>query len=233
MDGNYVFSASISLTKGSSAYSHPALFKLDPAGNLMWVKKYGPTGSNTGLMMVKELPDSSLIAVGRKVIGVTMFGLMVHADKNGDSLFVATYENDSSGTNNQNYLWDVVQMPDKGFMAVGEVIGLPPSSTYRQDAWVIRVDSNGCILSNCSVGIKNLEFSKKTIDVYPNPSTGNINIDSEEEIKRISIYDLQGRVLKQIRGNQSQLELPTATGLYLLKISLENGNNINKKVLKQ
>ncbi|KAA3648499.1 MAG: hypothetical protein DWP98_08650 [Bacteroidetes bacterium] len=71
MDGNYVFSASISVTKGSSAYSHPALFKLDPAGNLMWVKKYGPTGSNTGLMMVKELPDSSLIAVGRIGLGIT------------------------------------------------------------------------------------------------------------------------------------------------------------------
>ena len=233
MDGNYVFSASISVTKGSSAYSHPALFKLDPAGNLMWVKKYGPTGSNTGLMMVKELPDSSLIAVGRKVIGVTMFGLMVHADKNGDSLFVATYENDSSGTNNQNYLWDVVQMPDKGFMAVGEVIGLPPSSTYRQDAWVIRVDSNGCILSNCSVGIKNLEFSKKTIDVYPNPSNGNINIESEEEIKRISIYDLQGRLVKRKDGNQMQIELPQRSGMYLLKVELEHGRFVNRKVLRR
>ncbi|MCB0802084.1 MAG: T9SS type A sorting domain-containing protein, partial [Flavobacteriales bacterium] len=59
------------------------------------------------------------------------------------------------------------------------------------------------------------------------------NIESEEEIKRISIYDLQGRLVKRKDGNQMQIELPQRSGMYLLKVELEHGRFVNRKVLRR
>ncbi|KAA3651205.1 MAG: T9SS C-terminal target domain-containing protein [Bacteroidetes bacterium] len=237
LDGNYVFGASTSHASGGTGngFGKASLLKIDSSGNLMWHKEYGFISNNHSFQRVLELPDSSLIAVGRRKESTSpvIKGLMVHTDKNGDSLFVATYENNPNGVDSQNYLWDVVLMDDGGFMAAGEVIALPPALPYKQDAWVIRVDSNGCIISNCLVGEKSLEFSKKTIDLYPNPSTGIVNIESEEGIKSISVYDMQGSFLKHIKGSLRQLELPTEKGLYLIRIETEKGQVLNRKVVKQ
>lgn len=238
MDGNYVFGSSISVSQNGTTGNGNAratLFKVDTAGSLMWTKNFGFVSSNHGFQVVKELPDSSLIAVGRRREATSglIKGLMVKTNQNGDSIFVQTYENDPNGTDNQNYLWDVIPMDDGGFMAAGEVIAIPPSVPFRQDAWVIRVDSMGCIISNCLVGVdENLDFRVKTLEVYPNPTQGQINLESTKELQSIEVYNLQGQKVQEVSPQKSSWELPEKSGLYLIRIQDEEGRAFTKKIIK-
>ena len=235
-DGNYVFSSSISQTHPSFSkdYAKPALFKLDQSGTLMWSKTYGPLGSNTGLGVVKQLVDSSLIAAGQLgILGPKTLGYLIHTDQNGDSIFVESYENVSGNNNNRNYLFDVIPMNNGGFMACGEVIGLPPAVPFRQDAWVIRVDSNGCILANCLVGNQSIEYREASIEIYPNPTNGLLILESTMPLSRIVVYNLQGQKVMEVGPAESQFELPQESGLYLVRLTTQDGEVVNKKVIKR
>ncbi len=64
-DGNFVFSSGITTSQsGSNTRGRAALFKVDATGKLIWAKTYGPIRYHHYLFVVKQLPDSSLIAVG-------------------------------------------------------------------------------------------------------------------------------------------------------------------------
>ena len=62
------------------------------------------------------------------------------------------------------------------------------------------------------------------IIVYPNPTNGILNINSNNNIiKNIIIYDLLGKVVLEKSNNFEQLNISNLTnGLYLLKITREN-----------
>lgn len=234
-DSGFVFSSGVSVSKGSSSNSRAALFKYDQWGNWQWTKTYGPVGYNTGAMLVKQLEDSTLIAAGRiGLYGPKIKGLLIHTEANGDSIFVETYENDPNGTTSQNYFWDVIPMDDGGFMAAGEVNANAPHVPSRRDAWVIRVDSMGCEISNCLVGVdENLDFRVKTLEVYPNPTSGIINLKTTESIHSIEIYNLQGQKVQEVNPLKRSWELPEQSGLYLIRIQDGEGNVYTEKVIKE
>lgn len=62
------------------------------------------------------------------------------------------------------------------------------------------------------------------LSVYPNPSQGNIYFDSELQIERVRVLDLQGRLIKTVEADMiSSIDLTSLTkGNYLLEISGEN-----------
>lgn len=68
------------------------------------------------------------------------------------------------------------------------------------------------------------EIEKKRIKVYPNPSTGNLNLQIDDNISlplKLEIYDVSGAVLNRVKLNdfQSVLNLNELnTGIYILKI---------------
>lgn len=66
-----------------------------------------------------------------------------------------------------------------------------------------------------NVGLENSELS--SVSVYPNPSSGIINIKSDAVITSVDVYDLQGRKLDTYEYN-SQLQLRQTKGMYLLRI---------------
>jgi hypothetical protein len=233
-DSGFVFSSGVSVSKGSSSYSRAALFKYDQWGNWQWTKMYGPIGFNTGALVVKQLEDSTLIAAGRVGMGTKIKGLLIHAEANGDSIFVETYENDPNGATSQNYLWDVITMDDGGFMASGEVIALPPNVPFRQDAWIIRVDSMGCIIQNCFVGLdENLGFEEETFEIYPNPTKGIVNLRTKESLISIEIFNLQGQKVQEINPEERSWILPAQSNLYLIRFQDIEGNVYTKKVIKK
>ncbi|MCB0802709.1 MAG: T9SS type A sorting domain-containing protein [Flavobacteriales bacterium] len=238
-DGNFVIGASTSYSQnvtGGNGNSRATLVKLNANGTQLWAKQFGFISSNHAFLTVKELPNGDLIAVGRRRHNTAgkIEGLMVKTKANGDSIWVNTYENDANGLFNQNYLWDVIQLPDGGFMAAGEVLGVPPHASARQDPWVIRVDSNGCILQNCLIGIDDSkgETNKHNLSIYPNPTNGVVNIETSLKIKTVIIYNAQGQTIKEIKNPTSQFELPKARGIYFLRIETDSGKIIKQKIIK-
>lgn len=72
------------------------------------------------------------------------------------------------------------------------------------------------------IGINEINPKNKSI-VYPNPTTDKVKINSEEVIIEISIYDVNGKLIKEIKNIHSpSYEINVSdlrSGLYLAKIS--------------
>lgn len=85
-----------------------------------------------------------------------------------------------------------------------------------------------------NLGTKDLEVDK-SVALYPNPTKGNININSDNTIKLIELFDVQGRILqtKIESNNNTTLDISNkANGLYFIRITTENGIKV-EKVIKE
>ncbi len=78
-------------------------------------------------------------------------------------------------------------------------------------------------------------FSKiKSIDIYPNPSPGNLKISGiqSHELKTIEIFNTQGKSV--LKSEDMQIDAPTLeAGIYLVRINLQNGQTAQKRWVKQ
>ena len=74
--------------------------------------------------------------------------------------------------------------------------------------------------------------SKAEINLYPNPSTDYVTVDSSVDIVSLTLFGLNGKVLKSaVSASQIQVvDLPA--GFYLLKIETVEGV-VTKKIIKQ
>lgn len=71
------------------------------------------------------------------------------------------------------------------------------------------------------VGIEG--FGETTLKVYPNPVTDILNIDNEQDITIVSVYDLAGRKVmeKKIDAKTAQLNLSSLSkGAYIIKVEM-------------
>ena len=68
------------------------------------------------------------------------------------------------------------------------------------------------------------------VDLYPNPATTTLSIQSEENIEQLMIMDLTGRVVYQQTMNSSSISVPfhLDQGAYLVRIQLNNTTLIKK-----
>lgn len=80
------------------------------------------------------------------------------------------------------------------------------------------------------------KFNTKTINIFPNPSSSVINfsVSGLSTIQQIEVYDLTGRMLKQISGLNVQEYIlqggGLSPGLYITKIKLNTGF-VTKKII--
>jgi hypothetical protein len=89
----------------------------------------------------------------------------------------------------------------------------------------------------CVLGLSDKDVLEETLRIYPNPTSGdlNISVDVSAKMNEISIIDLNGRIVKSIIGistNQISINLDDYnSGIYFVKI-LSNGNQITRKIIK-
>ncbi|MBL1143634.1 MAG: T9SS type A sorting domain-containing protein [Bacteroidetes bacterium] len=81
-------------------------------------------------------------------------------------------------------------------------------------------------------GVESQKLKAESLELYPNPSNGIINISNSENIESIRIYNLQGQLIKKLKSRQKQFELPEQTGMYIIQVEDEKGNVITKKIVK-
>lgn len=82
------------------------------------------------------------------------------------------------------------------------------------------------------LGINNPVIDQ-SIKVYPNPSADVVNVQSQNEINIIELYDLQGRLLQinQINTVSAQLDLTgRQSGIYFVKITTDKGSKVEKLI---
>lgn len=140
---------------------------------------------------------------------------------------------------NNIYLPDsTTNEPDShGFVEfeIDMVQGLAEGTEIKNHA-DIYFDTNPAVTTNSA--LNTIEFTtglneKQFVDVvvYPNPTSGIVNINSSTQCERIELADLSGRVIITTKSTKIDMsELPS--GIYFVNIYSDNGM-ITKKVIKQ
>ena len=105
---------------------------------------------------------------------------------------------------------------------------------YQSDYAINTLGISGCNYLSIS-NINEKEFNK--ISVFPNPTNGQINFESNNnfKIKRITIYDRTGQQIQSVNLNSTIYSLklsPTPIGFYIVKIQFENETTELIKVIK-
>ncbi|WP_157983092.1 T9SS type A sorting domain-containing protein, partial [Psychroflexus aestuariivivens] len=86
---------------------------------------------------------------------------------------------------------------------------------------------------NCST-VSTDDFVKLQLKLYPNPTSGLVNIDYEHEFKSYAVYDLQGKVLQSGAVNQKQVNLSgLQSGVYILSLTDVDGQQSHVKVVRE
>jgi len=79
------------------------------------------------------------------------------------------------------------------------------------------------------------DVNTKSVQVYPNPVTNTLNIQSEENISKAELFDLNGRMIQSVKNNSNTIQLNTShlnSGVYLLKTTV-NGKTLTQKIVKK
>ena len=208
---------------GDDVYSRINIIKLDNEGNIIWNKKYGKSMIYNYLLNILVLSDSNIIAVG--TIPSTFphtVGWLLKVSNNGDSLWYREYDI-LHGNQSMNQLNDVIETSDNGLLSCGYVFPMQPD-TGTQDAWVIKLDSIGYDTPGCDTTVAIPEIVYKNTEdelyIYPNPASNVLNIQypiTNDECKSIiSIYDVFGRKVKEIKLQKGQQQL---------KVDISNWHN--------
>lgn len=73
-----------------------------------------------------------------------------------------------------------------------------------------------------------------TVSVYPNPSNGLFKINSTQELNRVEVYNILGRLVKQVDFTAKEFELDLSSesdGIYMVKFTV-SGKDVWNKVIK-
>ena len=102
---------------------------------------------------------------------------------------------------------------------------IPENNSSR--AWIVKTDSNGCIVPGCTTGfITEREPHKDLFLLSPNPTQDYVNVyinDVEFYDRKydLYLYDQQGRIVQHqvVQGRVTQVDLNSLTaGMYYYRI---------------
>lgn len=100
---------------------------------------------------------------------------------------------------------------------------------YSTTNWT-NVDAQTNFSTNCSLSITEIETS--AVKFFPNPTRGGFVVDTNLTINKISIYNLEGKLVKTFPKEMSIYYIDKlASGVYFVNITSAKGN-IFKKIIK-
>ena len=88
--------------------------------------------------------------------------------------------------------------------------------------------------SNCNIitSLSKYQLKEKQITLFPNPTAGTVQIESAENIRYISVYNLQGQKVQEINPQNRSWDLPQEEGLYFIRMEDKEGHFDIQKIIK-
>ncbi|UKB81453.1 T9SS type A sorting domain-containing protein [Chryseobacterium sp. MEBOG07] len=103
----------------------------------------------------------------------------------------------------------------------------------------IYFDYNPAIITNTvstkiiDVVLGTNEKLTNTIKIYPNPTTGIINLNTKSVPEKVEVHNVLGQVVRTFR-NVNRIDISDlAAGIYLLKIASKNESSVTVKIIKK
>lgn len=211
---------------------------VDPADlSVIWERQYDSAASFQVLYAAKEVPNGDLIACGVSEAIGGFQGVLLRTTADGDSLWLRRYfYQDDVISQGVGQFYDVLPTPEGGFIATGPVysqLNQPNPPGYSQDAWVVKVDGNGCIVPGCQLldGVE--EQATNLLDalsIFPNPVASGQSVTVQLSLPpglgngplQCTIVSADGRFVhtEKLNGYAGQLTTDNLSpGLYYLHIT--------------
>jgi hypothetical protein len=226
--------ATTSLLSWESGY----IFKLNANRQFVWgveVKdSIDPSSVNYFSKLISVGNEGAFVATGQFLELPTefsrdIFGWLVKVSADGEQLWLRKHHIVESDLD-WHTVYDLKQTPDGGFIMVGQARD-SEADTLRQQGWIIKLDSFGCLVPGCQL-IDDTEEAKEegTLLLYPNPAKDYLNffyrLANISQKTTFRIYDAQGRLMKQFDGQSGEMTyiLPVwdwAAGVYFLQVEAE------------
>jgi len=92
-----------------------------------------------------------------------------------------------------------------------------------------RAYAQNIIVEDETAGVNDLKA--KEVLVYPNPTTGFLNIESTQKIHKIEVYNLAGKLLRKEQSTRKLNLSDLNQGVYLIRITPETGASLTKKII--
>ncbi len=143
-DGGFIVAGGSNGPGGSGGSGFAWVFRLDPAGSVIWQKTYAQPGFNDA-NSVQQTSDGGFIVAGHTSSMVAVGFFIVHAwvfrlDSTGDVVWQKIYGGTGTGIDDAS---SVQQTSDGGFIVAG---GTSSFGAGGNDAWVFRLDSTGDVV---------------------------------------------------------------------------------------
>jgi hypothetical protein len=193
------------------------LLKVNTNGNFLWCKKYGGGSNTTTGLGIQQTNDGGFVIAGQ----ITDSGAQ-------DVLLIKT---DSSGISNCNEAPFVMSATNIGTnSSIAFTVGTGSSFTGSFPCYVNTVTTSSTTLCN-NVGVTEQAESDK-VTVYPNPSTGEFNIDLTAENALISIFDICGKpvVFKQVAPMKNSFSI-SQIGIYTVLVTSNKGVSTQRLII--
>ncbi len=206
------------------------IVKYDKNFGKEWEHYHGDSSDVTGFYDVEILSDGKYIVCGTTPIwgsdSAHRFGWIVKFDTDGTMLWERKYVAlERNGTH--SYLYDIDVLPNGDLLACGELkftinVGITPI----QQGWILRTDSNGCVIENCLLSSPLTPEEGTAVHVIPNPASSQIQITLPDEMQdaEVKIFDVAGKVVKEFKAATAAAVVEVSDlnkGLYLIAAEKE------------
>jgi len=84
-----------------------------------------------------------------------------------------------------------------------------------------------------ALSTSDLTINKTDISIYPNPSSDEITLQSDGNIKKVSITSLDGKSVLKTENNKNIDISKLPKGVYILQGELQSGQTVSKKIIKK
>ena len=89
-------------------------------------------------------------------------------------------------------------------------------------------------VESASLGTSESTAVNKKLSIHPNPFKDVIYISETKDIKSVAVYDVAGRIVKQVNDASKEIHLAELKeGLYIIKVSFKDGTESVTKAIKK
>jgi hypothetical protein len=211
-DGGYII-------VGSCSYN-VYLIKTNANGGTLWTKIFGGVSNLDYGYSVQQTTDGGYIIAG----STDSFGI-------GNIYLIKTDANGNGGCN-QLDTTTITTSPATQQTSPSTII-INPTTIVSNTATIMR--SGGVVTTLCTnVSISEISSNSESINVYPNPTSDNLTIETPQKAT-IEIINIQGQIIKtlQTTDNKTSVDVSALSGgVYIIKLITGEGSVV-RKFIKQ
>jgi len=208
------------------------IVKIDSSGEVVWRKVFDNSKERI-IYNSLELNNGDIMFTGliRNDDDSRDVGWLFKLDSDGNEIWERKPEYIHPGPPNITqrlcYLYDVKETSDGGLVCVGSAHRVDSNDVSNQDAWVLKLDSMGCEIPSCHVGIDDRKIIIGEVVIMPNPTKSqaliSIKSGKQEHAFKEAVFRLYDVAGKEIYTQTTTLNTSAYREDYLNTTTFQSG----------